>query len=466
MRAEADALLALESIDTTSIAASPPRLVLGQIQARRGDATARATLDDAWRRVQTGELQRLGPATVARLEHMWLSGDDVPLDEARAVYERVLDRGDRWIVGRLAFRLWRVGALPEIPDRAAEPFRLAVEATGSARPRSGTTWAPYDAAEARSLADDDDALLESLAAFDRLGASAAAAHVRRRLRERGVRVPRGPRPEDAGASARPDAAPARSARADRHGATNAEFAAQLVVSTKTVDHHVSAVLAKLGVGSRREAAAAARALESREVRDAKIGNAFRCVPRRAPYARGEMLADRELELALMTIVLAGMTPADFQRAVVLAALAERLQHRVQDRGEREREAGIDHDELLERARAHAELGESLLREGRRLEAREPLRLRSTSRTAAAPRRSRSTARRAPRRRRPAPPAAHDRRRRAHAQRAPDRRPRGRRPPDPRDLRGAGRHPRDRRIPPAQRLPQARDRAGAPSSMPR
>ena len=35
---------------------------------------------------------------------------------------------------------------------------------------------------------------------------------------------------------------------------NADIAARLHIAEKTVDHHVSAILAKLGVGSRREAA--------------------------------------------------------------------------------------------------------------------------------------------------------------------------------------------------------------------
>ena len=40
----------------------------------------------------------------------------------------------------------------------------------------------------------------------------------------------------------------------RTGRTSAEIATRLVVSAKTVDHHVSAILAKLGVRTRHAAA--------------------------------------------------------------------------------------------------------------------------------------------------------------------------------------------------------------------
>jgi len=97
--------------------------------------------------------------------------------------------------------------------------------------------------------------------FDRLGARPAAALARRRLRELGVTfVPRGPQPatreNPAGLTARQLEILGLLTR----GLTNAEIAARLVLSVRTVDHHVSAVLRKLGASTRREAAAAAAEL--------------------------------------------------------------------------------------------------------------------------------------------------------------------------------------------------------------
>jgi DNA-binding NarL/FixJ family response regulator len=93
--------------------------------------------------------------------------------------------------------------------------------------------------------------------LDRVGAAAVAAAVRRRLRDRGHRVPRGPtattRVNPAGLTGRQ----MEILRLLSTGMSNAEIAARLVLSVRTVDHHVSAVLQKLGVASRREAVAAA-----------------------------------------------------------------------------------------------------------------------------------------------------------------------------------------------------------------
>ena len=82
-----------------------------------------------------------------------------------------------------------------------------------------------------------------------------------RLRERGVRgVPRGPRvgtrENPAGMTARELEVLALLAAGHR----NAQIAGRLVISERTVDHHVSAILRKLDARTRGEASAAAARL--------------------------------------------------------------------------------------------------------------------------------------------------------------------------------------------------------------
>jgi DNA-binding NarL/FixJ family response regulator len=116
---------------------------------------------------------------------------------------------------------------------------------------------PYE--QALALAEGtEEALRESLAILDRLGAGPLAAIVRRRLRELGARnVPRGPlettRANPAGLTDREFEVLQLLAQ----GCTNAQLARRLHRSPKTIDHHVSAVLEKLGVRSRAQAVSAA-----------------------------------------------------------------------------------------------------------------------------------------------------------------------------------------------------------------
>jgi DNA-binding CsgD family transcriptional regulator len=150
----------------------------------------------------------------------------------------------------------------EPPDGAAEPFSLQIAGDWAGAAAAGEErGSPYEAARARAFATDEGTLRLARAAFERLGARPDAARVAQSLRELGAhRIPRGPRPNTranpAGLTARELEILALLAA----GLRNAEIAARLFVSPKTVDHHVSAVLAKLGVHARGEAAAAAARL--------------------------------------------------------------------------------------------------------------------------------------------------------------------------------------------------------------
>jgi DNA-binding CsgD family transcriptional regulator/tetratricopeptide (TPR) repeat protein len=264
--AEADARSALELGEQPGVSACPALVALGRLQARRGEPDAGATLDEAWRRaVATDELQRLAPAAAARAEHAWLDGDlAATAAAARPAYEIATAHDDAWSRGELAHWLWRAGA--PVRPHAGDPEPYARSMAGDWR-GAAAAWAalgfPYERADALGDADDAAARLEALATFDEYGAARAASHLRRRLRAAGVRrIPRGPRPASRAGPA--GITPRETEVLDLvvQGATDAQIARTLVIAPKTVGHHVSAVLAKLGVASRREAGAARARLES------------------------------------------------------------------------------------------------------------------------------------------------------------------------------------------------------------
>ncbi|MDQ2699297.1 MAG: helix-turn-helix transcriptional regulator, partial [Actinomycetota bacterium] len=237
--------------------------IVGTVRTRRGDPGADEVLDEA-RDIadHLGELQRTGPVAAARAEAALLRGDLGGVRSiARPAYDEAVRRRDLNLQAELAWLLRRAGEAVE-PPASDHPF--AVQARGDWR-RAAEVWtavgAPYHEAQALAESPHEADLLAALAILDRIGAAPLARRVRADLRDRGVRsIPRGPstltRQNPVGLTDRQlDVL-----RLLAEGLTNAEIAERLVVSVRTVDSHVAAILAKLGAPSRQGAVRAAHEL--------------------------------------------------------------------------------------------------------------------------------------------------------------------------------------------------------------
>jgi DNA-binding CsgD family transcriptional regulator len=238
-------------------------ITLGWIRARRGDPGASVLLDEAHDlALGADELQRIAPVMAARAEAAWLRGDLTQCAaEARIGFDLARTHANPWALGQLAFWLWRAGGLTELPPGAAPPFALQIACDWRA---AADMWlqigCPYE--QAMALLDGDEATQrEALAIFERLGATPAAEIARRQLRASGARgLPRGPRPAT---QANPYGLTPRQMEILlllAEGLQNGEIAARLSTTPKTIEHHVSAVLAKLNVRSRVEAVSVAHHL--------------------------------------------------------------------------------------------------------------------------------------------------------------------------------------------------------------
>ena len=263
-------------------------MVDGLVAARRGQdggprlAQAGAVLAD----VPEGARHGLIQAALAELA--WLDGDLATVREHALAGLRA-PHAEQFVRSAGDLALWAARVGVEVPaaradDEVAERRAAAVE-PGAPTPLlpapvrlelagdwrgAIAAWrelqAPYEAALA-ALPGDDRAAREAVAALHRLGATAAARAFARDRAEQGAAALRGPRrstlTNPAGLTRREQEVLGHVAA----GGTNADIARALHLSERTVEHHVSAILGKLGVTTRTAAVQAARNLGGAPAKD-------------------------------------------------------------------------------------------------------------------------------------------------------------------------------------------------------
>jgi DNA-binding CsgD family transcriptional regulator/tetratricopeptide (TPR) repeat protein len=245
----------------SAVIALPGITTLGHLKVRQGDPQAAHWLDQARDlALLTGEFQRICPVAVARAEASWWKGQPAQiLEELEPAFQVAYTGRDDFQLGAMVYWAWRAGGALSQENEIPAVYRAMI--AGDWR-TAAEAWEQIGCPFERGLAlaeGDLEAQRLALEIFEGLGARPAARMVREKMLARGVKgLPRGAR---ASTRANPEGLTTREMEILGllvQGLSNADIAKQLVISPKTVDHHVSAILAKLQVRSRSEAAAAAR----------------------------------------------------------------------------------------------------------------------------------------------------------------------------------------------------------------
>jgi DNA-binding CsgD family transcriptional regulator/tetratricopeptide (TPR) repeat protein len=236
--------------------------VVGVIAARR-DGDGSGALDEALAiAARTGEAQRLVPVAAARAEAAWIAGRPGDLvTEIDRAWDAAAAHPHPWELGELSWWLHLAGERRPARTPLARPFALMLAGEHGAAAaewegRGCSLWSAYALAFSPELGDAQRCL-DLLGPLD---VPAVRHAVLRDRRARGLPVPRGPRPARRASPAGLTARETEVLELLADGLSYAEVAERLVLSEKTVGHHVSAVLRKLREPTRSRAVATAQRL--------------------------------------------------------------------------------------------------------------------------------------------------------------------------------------------------------------
>lgn len=231
-------------------------IVIGTIKMRLNEPDALPLLLEARTKAfEAMELQRVLAALTALLEYEWITGQAIIEKAAIEYVIGVISQGGTLRESsEFDFWLWKVrGARIPMHEvharyRAGDPEKAMETAAGWER-----LGCPYE--QALFLFEgDDDAKRQAIAIVHRLGATAVYEKMKLEMRTEGIRsIPRGSRKTTRENSALLTERELGVLELLKEGLQNKEIGSRLFISAKTVDHHISSILAKLDVDSRTKA---------------------------------------------------------------------------------------------------------------------------------------------------------------------------------------------------------------------
>jgi DNA-binding CsgD family transcriptional regulator len=212
--------------------------------------------------LETMERQRIIPVLIALLEYEWLSGETVIKAEQIDRITGTLDQSI-YTIEKNEFAFWlRKARNQQLPLH--ETYE-GYEVNNEKYRQAAVLWEQLNSHYMQALLlfeGDDDDKREAITIIQRLGATAAYEKLKAEMRTAGIKnIPRGARKTTQSNPAQLTDRELDILQLLNHDLQNKEIAARLFISAKTVDHHISSILYKLEVNSRKKAVREAIRLE-------------------------------------------------------------------------------------------------------------------------------------------------------------------------------------------------------------